>query len=54
MAVLVSSFTVVHSLLTLLTSGFIFMPFVSIALFLSVSFVVGGCVYLFLIVSLLE
>ena len=53
-AVLVSSFTVVHSLLTLLTSGLIFVPFVSIALLLSVSFVVGDCVYLFLIVSLLE
>ena len=59
-AVLVSSFTVVHSLLTLLTSGLIFVPFVLIVLSLSVSllsvlsFLLGDCVYLLLIVRLLE
>ena len=56
-AVLVSSFTVVHSLLTLLTSGLIFVPFVLNVLLLSVSllsFVLGDCVYLLLIVRLLE
>ena len=59
-AVLVSSFTVVHSLLTLLTSGLILVPLVLIVLLLSVSwlsvllfvFVIG--VFLLLIMGLLE
>merc|ERR1712082_2752 len=52
-AVLVSSLTVVHNLLTLLTSGLIFVPFVLIELLLG-AFVLDDGVCLLLIVSLLE